>query len=105
MHGRWAPPHGRTDPTDGTEEAAVAREVREETGLAVRPIRKLLTQAADTKVKTVSFWLVEADSAEVRLNEESSEFGWFSLDEARKLELYPGTKIFFDKLAAGEIKL
>lgn len=105
MRGRWAPPHGRTEPADGTEEAAVVREVHEETGLTVQPIGKLLTQAADTKVKTVSFWLVEVGSGEVRLNEESSEFGWFSLDEARKLELYPGTKIFFDKVAAGEISL
>ena len=105
MRGCWAPPHGRCEVLDQSEEAGVMREVREETGLVVKPIRKLFTQAADTKVKTVSFWLVELKSVAVQLDAESSRFGWFSLDEALQLKLYPGTKIFLEKLKRGEVRL
>ncbi|MDP4038559.1 MAG: NUDIX domain-containing protein, partial [bacterium] len=98
MKGHWAPPHGRCETTDKSEEDGVVREVKEETGIAAKPIKKVLTQPADTKVKTVSFWLVETDEHEVKLDEESSDHGWFSVDEALSLKLYPGTKIFFEKV-------
>jgi hypothetical protein len=84
----------------------VIREVREETGLTVEPVRKILTQLADTKVKTVSFWLVKTvGSSSVTLDEESSRSGWFTINEALKMPLYPGTKTFFEKVSAGEIDI
>lgn len=107
MHSLWAPAHGTCEVTDKSEKACLVREVQEETGLVVRPINVLLTQVADTKSKTVSFWLCEMTSpaAKINLNEEASSYGWYSLDEALSLELYPGTKIFFEKLKSGEIGL
>lgn len=105
MRGHWAPPHGRCEDSDITEENGVIREVKEETNLDVRPIKTVLTQPADTKVKTVSFWLVETDDHEVRLDKESSQFGWYNLEEALKLLLYPGTKIFFEKVTRREVEL
>jgi 8-oxo-dGTP diphosphatase len=105
MRGRWAPPHGRCEDADLTEENSVIREVREETGLDAKPIRAILTQPADTKVKTVTFWLVETKNQKVHIDKESSQFGWYSLEEALKLSLYPGTKIFFEKVSKGEIEL
>ncbi len=105
MLGHWAPPHGRCESSDESEAAGVIREVYEETRLHVRPIKTVLTQPADTKVKTVSFWLVECDDTGVELDEESSDYGWFSSKEAIKLNLYPGTKIFFEKVMSGEISL
>ena len=105
MRGHWAPPHGRCEPTDISEEKGVVREVEEETGLAVAPLRKVLTQPADTKVKTVSFWLVETAGGTVRLNEESSRFGWYTPNEALQLLLYPGTKLFFEKVVSSELHL
>lgn len=105
MEGLWAPPHGRCENTDNTEQASVIREVKEETNLDVQPIRKILTQVADTKVNTVSFWLVKTLRGEITLDDESSEYGWFTLDEAMELNLYPGTKKLFTKLSAGTIKL
>jgi ADP-ribose pyrophosphatase YjhB (NUDIX family) len=103
--GWWAPPHGSCEVADGREENSVIREVKEETNLVVTPLRKLLTQAADTKRKTVSFWLVETKDGEIVLNDESSRSGWFTLDEALRLTLYPGTKTFFEKIQRGEISL
>lgn len=106
MKGLWAPPHGRCEKTDTSEEAGVIREVKEETSLVVEPIRKLLTQQADTKVKTVSFWLVKViGSTTVTLNEESSQSGWFTIKEALGMPLYPGTKIFFEKMLMGEVDI
>jgi 8-oxo-dGTP pyrophosphatase MutT (NUDIX family) len=106
MRGHWAPPHGRCESTDASEEAGVIRETFEETGLNIQPVRKVLTQPADTKVKTVSFWLVDTLPGEITLDtEESSNYGWFTVDEALSLTLYPGTKLFFEKVLSGEIDL
>lgn len=105
MLGYWAPPHGRCETSDPSEEYGVIREVKEETGLDIQPLRKLLTQPADTKVKTVSFWLVELLGGTLELNEESSDHGWLSPGEALELSLYPGTKAFFEKVLNGEISL
>ena len=106
MRGHWAPPHGRCEPSDMSEEAGVIRETLEETGLHVTPIKKVLTQTADTKVKTVSFWLVDTLSDEIKLDdEESSDYGWFTIEGALKLTLYPGTRLFFEKALSKEINL
>jgi len=93
----WGPPHGRCEESDENEEETVKREVFEETNLNVSPQKKLWTTTADTKVKTVSFWLTEFISGEIVIDkQESSEFGWFSIDEILNLKLYPGTKDFFN---------
>lgn len=108
MRGHWAPPHGRCEPDDSSEEAGVVRETFEETGLQVIPIKKLLTQPADTKVKTVSFWLVDtlSSDADLKIDEsETSDHAWSTIEEAMKQQLYPGTKIFFNKIIDGEISL
>ena len=49
--------------------------------------------------------MVEAEESPVMLNEESSNFGWFTVEEALDLTLYPGTKIFFEKVKSGEVGL
>jgi ADP-ribose pyrophosphatase YjhB (NUDIX family) len=106
MRGSWAPPHGRCESSDVDEAAGVIREVKEETNLDVEPVRILLTQPADTKVRTVSFWLVNSHSDEVIIDSsETSKHGWFSVAEALELKLYPGTRLFFDKVVRGEIDL
>jgi len=107
MLGYWSPPHGRCNPEDNREEDAVIREVREETGLVVKPIKKVATLPADTKVKTVSFWLVETGkNQEIKLDKsESSQYDWFTIDEALRLKLYPGTKKFFEDVTTGKLNL
>jgi len=105
MKGLWAPPHGRCEREDFTEEAGVIREVKEETGLEVTPIKKVHTQPADTKVKTVSFWLVDCTSTDVTLDEESSPCGWFAVEEALGMSLCPGTRLFFEMVRDGKITI
>ncbi len=105
MLGKWAPPHGRCEISDMSEEDCVTRETYEETKLKVKPIKKLWTQKADTKVKTVSFWLVELLSQEIEIDEESSSYGWFTIEEILKLKLYPGTENFFRLVKDGKINI
>ncbi len=106
MLGYWGPPHGVCEVIDQCEEDCIVREVSEETTLKIKPIKKLWTTTGDTKVKTVSFWIIEIISGEIKINkEESSDCGWFSLDEAMKLKLYPGTKRFFQLVKEGKIKI
>ena len=102
--GKWDLPKGKLDEGEDIEDCAV-REVKEETGLDVTPVKVILTQPADTKVKTVSFWLVDTNQETVQLDEESSDFGWFTPKEALKLQLYPGTKLFFEKVIDNHIRL
>lgn len=58
---------------------------------------------SDTKVKTVAFWLARATDTLITLNEESLQYGWFSIPEALNLPLYPGTKLFFEQVRDGKI--
>lgn len=102
MLGYWGPPHGRCEPTDSSEEETVVREVLEETNLKVKPIKKLWTTEADTKIKIVSFWEAELNGGEIKIDPaESSEYRWFTVDEALKLKLYPGTKKFLELVKNG----
>ena len=106
LFGLWKPPSGRAEEFDLDEEATVMREVKEETDLEVKPIKKLWTTKADTKVKTVSFWLAEIIGGDLKIDErEASEFKWATTDEALELKLYPGTKKFFEKVKAGKIEI
>ncbi len=98
MLGCWAPPHGRMEENE-SEPEAVIREVKEEVGLDVEPIKKITETKADTKVKTVEWWeaRIKGD-AKINIDEEEvADFGWFSVREALELKLYPGTKLFLEK--------
>lgn len=104
MLGYWGPPHGRCETSDSSEEETVIREVLEETELKVKPIKKLWTTEADTKIKTVSFWKAEIIEGQIKIDPgESSEYGWFTVEKALRLKLYPGTKKFLELVRNGEI--
>ena len=104
MKGKWAPPHGRCDNTDKSEKESVIREVFEETGLKVKPKKKLWTTKADVKTDTLSFWSVTIKGGKIKIDkEESSNYGWFTLEELLNLELYPATKKFFTLIKNGKI--
>jgi phosphoglycolate phosphatase-like HAD superfamily hydrolase/ADP-ribose pyrophosphatase YjhB (NUDIX family) len=100
-HDCWSGPHGVCEGRDVVEEETVVREVREECGVAVRPLRKLRGDRADTKVETVSFWMAElADGAQAPRPDgrETCQVAWVPLQriEDGDLPLYEGTRRFFD---------
>lgn len=102
-YGHWAGPHGACELEDVLEEETVVRETLEECGIAVKPIQKLYTRYADTKVSTVSFWEAELQvTGKTTFNTSSREVGaitWFALKDivGSKIPLYPGSKDFFEQ--------
>ena len=104
MKGKWAPPHGRCEKNDKTEEESVVRETYEETSLKVKSTKKLWTTKADVKTDTLSFWLATIIDGKISIDkEESSNYGWFTIDELLNLKLYPATKKFFTLVKSGKI--
>lgn len=96
--GRYVVPGGHVELGE-TLEAALRREVAEETGLAIHDIRFLCTQEF---IYDSAFWqprhfiffdyACRTDGAEVVLNDEAEEYIWLPVDEALRLPMDPYTK-------------
>jgi ADP-ribose pyrophosphatase YjhB (NUDIX family) len=94
--GTWSVPGGRVEPGE-TDEQATAREVLEETGLAVEVGDLVGTVERDAPGGGV--YVIRdhacrpargADLAAVRAGDDADEAGWFTEDEVRALETSPG---------------
>jgi nucleoside triphosphatase len=82
-----------------TLEAALCREVAEETGLAIHDIRFVGVQEF---IYDPAFWqprhfiffdyACHTDQTDVRLNDEAEEYVWASVDEALRLPVEPYTE-------------
>ncbi len=93
VRGRWGLPKGHVEPGESSDQAAL-REVREETGLEGRVVRKLgdirysyrekRAQTEEAKIyKRVHFYLVRYLRGDVRdHDDEVDEARWFPIDEA-----------------------
>ena len=74
--GYWAPLSGRIEAGE-SQEAAVVREVGEETGLHVRALEKVWECPSDDGLFRLHWWTVDTDSAELELDPgEVSEARW-----------------------------
>src|SRR5688500_10713755 len=95
-NGQWCLPSGGMDPGESAAEACV-REVWEETGLRVRLIRltgvysdphQLMIYPDGNKVQHVTLnFEAEVIGGVLGLSEETTEFGYFSLDEAANMDI------------------
>lgn len=99
MSGYWAPPSGRIEPRE-SQEAAVAREAREELGLEVSPIRKVWECPTDDGGFVLHWWLAEAEPGDVRPDpREVSEARWVRPEEHERLDpTFEGDRRFFEEV-------
>jgi len=99
-------PGGAIEPGE-SEQDALVREIREELGTAIRPLRRLWQSATPWGVP-LAWWLGEMDAgAAIAPNPaEVDSVGWHTPEEMRGLPgLLPSNLAFLDALASGEIDL
>jgi 8-oxo-dGTP diphosphatase len=81
--GHWATPGGRIEDNESAEECLV-REMEEETGLKVEPV-KLIGLYSDPKrdprLMIAAAYLIRRVSGDVRSGDDAAEARWFSLDD------------------------
>ena len=99
--GKWELPGGKIDPGEQFD-AALLREMQEETGLAVR-----IHHAAGTAEQQVPAWHVihlvmtgTIVSGILRISKEHEAFRWERIDEMRNLELADWFEEYFEKTLA-----
>lgn len=104
--GKWSFPGGAVELGETTEEAAT-REVKEETGLEVEleGLFDIVTYlpsergpGARNQVIVVDY-LGRPRRGRVRLNRESTAFGWFTADEVQRLDTTRSVKLFAARFA------
>lgn len=81
----WGCPGGGTEGGETAEETAI-REVKEETDLDFKPTNLVFLKKDPSSTATTSSF-TGSWSGEVKLNEESSDYGWFTYEETKKLDL------------------
>ena len=108
---KWGIPGGKIK-WDETSEAALRREIMEETGLKISAIEFVLVQDcihSQEFYKDAHFVLLNytcrctAKQPAVKLNEEGREFRWLKLVEAKKLKLNKPTKILLEAVLKSKI--
>ncbi|MGA2032683.1 MAG: NUDIX domain-containing protein [Thermoguttaceae bacterium] len=90
-----------------SEEAALVREIREEVGVTVRPLRRLWRCVTQWKVQ-LAWWLAELQpgSVPVANPREVASIHWFTPAEMARLpELLESNRLFLELIARGEIGL
>ena len=109
-NGQWCLPSGGMDSGESVAEACI-REVWEETGLSVRVKRlvgvyshsdQLAVYADGDKAQIVALHFeAEVSGGELGLSNETTDFGYFALDEIEQLEMFARHKErILDTLAA-----
>jgi dihydroneopterin triphosphate diphosphatase len=100
----WVPVSGKVEPTDADFEAALRRELAEETGLvAIRSLRPLdwhvRFRADNGEVWRLHAYGVEVDrSFEPRLSDEHEASAWLPAPEARGRLHYEDNRLAVDRL-------
>lgn len=101
--GLWSVPGGRVEPGESPD-AAVAREVLEETGLAVEVaelVGEVERDAPDGSVYAIADYRClpapGVDTGAVVAGDDAAEVGWFTPAEVRRLPCVPGLVAFLEE--------
>lgn len=98
----WAPISGKLEAGE-TQEMAVSREVLEEVGLIVNPIRKIETMYSRDEKCILHWWYAKIISGSAWLsNDEHTELAWVSVEEMTRLNpIFPEDIEVFRKFELG----
>lgn len=93
FHGYWQIPGGGLEFGESLEECC-AREAKEELGIDVKVVRLVPQIRHNVRGRwhglLISFYCEMQDpTAQIILNEESGDYGWYTIEEAKKLKLTP----------------
>lgn len=89
MPNKWALVGGGVDEGE-TPLEAVEREIREETTLEINKfIEKFVLQRSEDSVEHTFVTKYNGDENDVEINEEHSDWGWFSVTEIKELDAVP----------------
>jgi phosphoglycolate phosphatase-like HAD superfamily hydrolase/ADP-ribose pyrophosphatase YjhB (NUDIX family) len=102
---KWGIPGGKIKFGE-TSEAALRREIKEETNLKVSDIKFVLVQDCirskefyhDAHFVLLNYTCRATGKVDVKLNHEAQEFRWLKLADAQKLKLNKPTKILIEKV-------
>lgn len=94
-HGAWQLPGGGLEFGEKTKEA-LHREILEETGMHIEIIKLLPKIYTEVRRNWQGLFIVYLcklvnENEEIKLNEEASEYGWFTYTEAVRVKTLPGT--------------
>ena len=103
---KWGIPGGKIKWSE-TSEAALRREIKEETDLRVSDIKFVLVQDCihskefyrDAHFVLLNYTCRAAGNPLVKLNDEGQEFRWLSLADAKKLKLNKPTKVLLEDVS------
>ena len=112
-NGQWCMPSGGMEAGESVEEA-ILREVFEETGLRVRVTRlvgvysdpnQLVVYQDGNKVQIVALhFQAEIVSGTLGLSDETSDFGYFSMEEMAGMEMLGNHKRRIEETVAGKVE-
>ncbi len=110
----WDIPGGRIQ-KDASPEDTLRREVEEETGItdlqSIQPFSMVLSNIripagpSDFGLVLASYVCRVNEPADVRLSEEHTEYGWYTMEEAAELLSYKYPKVFTDQLLSEQDKI
>ena len=97
--GYWAPPTGAVEPGESPEEAVV-REMAEELGIVVRPIRPVWQCPTEGAGYMLEWWLTEIEDGEPRpTSAEVAEMRWVTPEQIHELTpTFPAHLEFIDEV-------
>ena len=105
----WGIPGGKIERGESSE-AALIREISEETALEISDIHFVMVQdSIDSPefIRNEHFlllnYIARATSHDVTLNEEAEEFQWLTMEQALSLDLNTATKILLDRVIADKL--
>jgi 8-oxo-dGTP diphosphatase len=100
--GVWAPISGKIEPRESQEDALV-REVQEEVGLRVHPLRKVWEHESQRGTHLLHWWLAAYVDGELTLSpREVAEARWVTASEVARIEpAFTVDREFFERVFPG----